>query len=106
MFQRCIVMRRFYVSSIQVKMIYLLLRAYAVFCGRFIITLNLDYLFAKQQGKLASFCLQRLPSFFETTIAYHMKRDDVCSNMVANILPIDPLPTDLVIFSEHVNVAY
>ena len=40
MFQRCIVMRRFYISAIQVKMKYSLLRAYAVFCGRFIINVN------------------------------------------------------------------
>ena len=40
MFQRCIVMRRFYISSIQVRMKYSLPRTYAVFCGRFIITVN------------------------------------------------------------------
>ena len=33
MFQRCIVMRRFYISYKQVKMTYSLPRAYAVFCG-------------------------------------------------------------------------
>ena len=35
-----IVMRRFYISYKQVKMTYLLPRAHAVFCGRFIITVN------------------------------------------------------------------
>ena len=40
MFQRCIVMRRFYISYKQIKMTYSLPHAYAVFCGRLIITVN------------------------------------------------------------------
>ena len=40
MFQRCIVMRRFFISFKLVKMTYSLPRAYAVFRGRFIITVN------------------------------------------------------------------
>ena len=55
-FQRLIVMRLFYVSYKQVKMTYSLPRAYAVFCGRLIITAKRDYLYAKKQGKQASFC--------------------------------------------------
>ena len=47
---------------------YSLPRAYAVFCGRFIITVNWDYLYAQKQGKLASICLQRFSSIFETII--------------------------------------
>ena len=49
-------------------MTYSLPRAYAVFCGRFIITVNLDYLYAPKQGKLASVCLQRFSSIFETSV--------------------------------------
>ena len=41
---------------------------YAVIRGRFNITVNLDYLHAQNQGKLASVCLQRFLSIFETTI--------------------------------------
>ena len=33
MFQKCIVVRRFYISFLEVKMKYSLPRAYAVFCG-------------------------------------------------------------------------
>ena len=66
MFQRCIVMRPFYISHKQVKMTYSLPRAYGVFCGRFIITVNWDYLYAQKQGKLTSVCLQRFSSVFET----------------------------------------
>ena len=40
MFQRCIVIRRFYISYEKVKITHSLPRAYAVFCGRFIITVN------------------------------------------------------------------
>ena len=40
MFQRYIVMRRFYISNKQVKMTYLFPRDYAVLCGRFTITVN------------------------------------------------------------------
>ena len=39
-FQRCIVMRLFYFSYKQVKHDFSLLRAYAIICGRFIITVN------------------------------------------------------------------
>ena len=39
-FQRCIVMRLFYFSYKQVKHAYSLLRAYAIICGRFNITVN------------------------------------------------------------------
>ena len=49
-------------------MTYSLPRAYAVFCGRFILTVNWDYLYAQKQGKLASVCLQRFSSIFETII--------------------------------------
>ena len=44
------------------------LRAYAVSCSRFNITVNRDYLHAQNQGKLASVCLQQFPSIFETII--------------------------------------
>ena len=43
---------------------------------------------------------------------YKIKEDDACSNMVANILPIEPPPRTLggsnvnSTFSEHVYVAY
>ena len=40
-------------------------RAYVVFCGGFIITVNL---YAPKQGKLASVCLQQFSSIFETSI--------------------------------------
>ena len=43
-------------------------RAYAESCGRFIITVNWDYLCAPKQGKLASVSLHRLPSIFETSV--------------------------------------
>ena len=39
-FQRCIVMRLFYFSYKQVKHDFSLLRAYAIICGRFNITVN------------------------------------------------------------------
>ena len=47
---------------------YSLPRAYAVFCGRFILTVNWDYLYAKKQRKLASVYLQRFSSIFETSV--------------------------------------
>ena len=62
MLQRFIVMRRFYISYKQVKTTYSVSRAYAVFCGRCIIAVNLDYLYVQKQGKLASVCLQRCSS--------------------------------------------
>ena len=62
------VMRQFYFSNTQVKHDYSLLRAYAVSCGRFNITVNRDYLHAQNQGKLARVCLQQFSSIFETTI--------------------------------------
>ena len=53
----------------QVKHDYSLLRAYAVSCGSFNITVKYrDYLHAQNQGKLASVCLQQFSSIFETTI--------------------------------------
>ena len=55
-------MRQFYFSYKQVKHDYSLLRAYAVSCGRFNITINRDYLHAQNQGKLASACLQQFSS--------------------------------------------
>ena len=42
--------------------------AYAVFCGRFIIPVNWDYLYAPKQGKFASVCLQQFSSIFETPV--------------------------------------
>ena len=39
-FQRCIVMRLFYISYKQVKHDFSLLRAYAIICGRFNTTVN------------------------------------------------------------------
>ena len=68
MFQKCIVMRGFYISYKQVKMTHSLPRAIAVFCGRIIITVNWDYLSAQNQGKLTSVCLQRFSSIFETSV--------------------------------------
>ena len=67
-FQRCIVMRLFYLSYKQVKHDYSLLRAYEIICGRFNITVNWDYLHAQNQGKLARVCLHRFSSIFESTI--------------------------------------
>ena len=61
-------MRQFYFSYKQVKQDYSLLRAYAVSCGSFNLTVNRDYLHAQNQGKLASVCLQQFSSVFETTI--------------------------------------
>ena len=43
---------------------------YAVFCGRFIITINWDYLYTQKQGKLASICLKRFSSIFETSVDF------------------------------------
>ena len=47
---------------------YSLPRAYAAFWGRFIITVNWDYLYAQKHDKLTSVCLQRFSSIFETSI--------------------------------------
>ena len=68
LFQRCIVMRQVYFSYKEVMHDYSLLRAYAVICGRFNITVNLDYLHAQNQDKLAVVCLQQFSSIFETII--------------------------------------
>ena len=68
LFQRCIVMKQFYFSYKKVKHDYSLPRAYAVICGRFNITVNWDYLHPQTQGKLATVCLQRFSSIFESTI--------------------------------------
>ena len=68
-FQRCIVMRLFYFSYKQVKHDFSLLRAYAIICSRFNITVNVDYLHAQNQGKLVSVCLHRFSSIFESTIS-------------------------------------
>ena len=68
LFQRCIVMRQFYFSYKQVKHDYSLLCANAVSCGGFNITVNRDYLHARNQGKLASISLQQFSSIFESTI--------------------------------------
>ena len=65
-------MRQFYFSYKQVKHGYLLLRAYAVSCVRFNITVNRDYLHAQNQGKLASVGLQKFSSIFETTIVGYL----------------------------------
>ena len=62
MFQRYIIMRRFYISYKHVKMTYLLPRSYAVICGRLIIAVNWDYPYAPKQDKLASIWLQRFSS--------------------------------------------
>ena len=61
-------MRLLYLSYEQVKHDYSLLRSYAVIGGRFNITVNSDYLHARNQGKLASVCLLRFSSIFETPI--------------------------------------
>ena len=61
-------MRQFYFSYKQVKHDYSLLRAHAVSCGRFNITVNRDYLHAQNQGKLANVCLQQFSSIFESII--------------------------------------
>ena len=50
-------------------MTYSLPRACTIFCGRFIIAVNGDNLYGPKQGKLASACLQRFPSIFETSIS-------------------------------------
>ena len=62
-------MRLFYFSYKQVKHDFSLRRAYAIICGRFNITVNWDYLHAQNQGKLASVCLHRFSSIFESTIS-------------------------------------
>ena len=41
---------------------YSLPHAYAVFCGRFYITVHLEYKYEQKQCKLASVCLQRFSS--------------------------------------------
>ena len=61
-------MRRFDLSYKQVKHDYSLPRVYAVSCGRF----NMH---AQKQGKLASVCLQRFSSIFESTIIQHFEAD-------------------------------
>ena len=61
-------MRLFYFSYKQIKHGFSLLRAYAIICGKFNITVNSDYLHAQNQGKLASVCLYRFSSIFESTI--------------------------------------
>ena len=61
-------MRQFYFSHKHVKHCNSLLRAYAVICGRFNLTVNRDYLHAQNEGKLASVCLQQFSSIFETTV--------------------------------------
>ena len=57
-------MRQFYFPYKQVKHDHSLLRAYAVSCGRFNITVNRDYMYlhAKNQGQLVSVCLQQFSS--------------------------------------------
>ena len=68
MFQRCLVMRRFYISYTKTgkdEDYYSLAHAYAVFCGRFIKTVNWDYLYAQ----LTSVCLQGFSSIFETSVS-------------------------------------
>ena len=67
-------MRWCYISYKQVKKTYSLPCAYAVFCGRFIITVNWDYLYAPKPGKLASLCLQRFSSIFETSVRVHTRK--------------------------------
>ena len=59
MFQRCIAMRRFYISYTYVKMTFSLPRAYAVFCGRLNIAVTLRLSVCTKTGKLASASLQR-----------------------------------------------
>ena len=61
-------MSLFYFSYKQVKHDFSLLRAYAIIYGMFNKTINLDYLLAQNQGKLASVCLHRFSSIFESTI--------------------------------------
>ena len=71
-------MRLFYFSYKQVKHDFSLLSAYAIICDRFNITVNLDYLHAQNQGKLANVCLHRFSSIFESTIhayVYHKYSD-------------------------------
>ena len=70
LFQRCMVMRQFNFSYKWVKHDYSLPRPYAVICGRFNITVNWDYLHAQNQGKLATVCLHRFSSIFESIIAF------------------------------------
>ena len=52
--------------------------AYALICGRFNITVNLDSLHAQNQGKLASVCLQQFSSIIESTdLPKALKRDSI-----------------------------
>ena len=74
-------MRWFYISYKQVKKTYLLPRAYAVFCGRFIITVNWDYLYAQKQGILASVCLQRFSSILPQN-ALKRDRNSKCIDLI------------------------
>ena len=71
-------MRQFYFPYKQVKHDFSLPRAYAVIHGRFNITVKRDYLHAQKQGKLATVCLQRFSSIFETSINYQDTKG-VCS---------------------------
>ena len=84
-FQRCIVMRLFYFSYKQVKHDFSLLRAYAIICGRFNITVNWDYLHAQNQGKLVSVCLHRFSSIFESTLPQNALRRD-CNGKCIEII--------------------
>ena len=88
-FQRCIVMRLFYFSYKQVKHDFSLLRAYAIICGRFNITVNWDYLHAQNQGKLASVCLHRFSSIFESTIMItpHASSRSRLQNLLKGVKP-------------------
>ena len=70
-------MRQFYFSYKKVKHDYSLPRAYAVICGKFNITVNLDYLHAQNQGKLATVCLQRFSSIFESTISLKLLYNEI-----------------------------
>ena len=49
----------------------------AVICGRFNITVNGDYLYTQNHGKLASVCLQRFSSIFESTISTFIVMKDI-----------------------------
>ena len=76
-------MRQFFFSYKQVKYDYSLPRVNAVICGMFNITVNWDHQHAQNQGKLASVCLQRFSSIFETSLSVsRMKRS---SNSIVNM---------------------
>ena len=93
-------MKLFYFSYKQAKHHYSLLRAYAVICGWFNITVNRDLLHANNLGKLASVCLQQFSSIFESTVVPTKSENGVilCLQLLSKTLhctlPLEPQELD------------